>query len=126
MITAITAIGWGRLGKWLGKGASRMVRVENSAAQLARWTRFIEAIEFKVPRDKGMLWSKLGNSAKAEAMAQQKGLTCLEMELRKNGFFELYENEFGGTKNSVTAEIWKMVSRHYVQSLEGRVTGYVH
>jgi hypothetical protein len=126
MITAITAIGWGRLGKWLGKGAGRMVRVENSAAQLARWTRFIEAIEFRVPRDNGMLWSKLGGSANAMAKAQQKGLTCLEMELEKNGFFEIYKREFGGTENAITAEIWKMVSKRYVRSLEGRVTGYVH
>ena len=126
MITAINAIGWGRLGKWLGKGARRFSAVDNSAAQLARWTRFVKAIEFKVPRNKGMLWSKLGDSAKAEAMARQKGLTCLEIELRKTGFFELYEREFGASKDPVTKEIWKMVSRHYVQSLEGKVTGYVH
>ena len=126
LLAVANAVGWGKLGKWLGKGLRRVVVVENAAAQLARWRHFIDAIKFKVPRNRGMLWSKLGDPLNAERMARQKGLTCLELELKKNGFFTLYEREFGKTQNAITAKIWKWVSERYVQSLEGKVIGYVH
>ncbi len=119
-------VGWGRLAKWLCGGIRRASVAEDPAEQLARWKRFIDSLEFKVPRNQGMLWSKLGAGADAEKLARQKGLVCLEMELRKNGFFELYEQEFGAAKNGCTSDIWKMASQRYVRSLEGRVTGYVH
>jgi hypothetical protein len=124
MISVINAVGWGKLGKWLGKGAGRFL--ESSAVQLGRWQRFIQAIEFKIPRDRGMLWSKLGKPEEAEKLARGKGLTCLELELKKTGFFQLYAKDFGDVQNGVTKAIWKMVSERYVQSLEGEVTGYVH
>lgn len=88
-----------------------------------RWGSFIDAIEFNVPYNQGMLWSKLGGSAKAIAKAQQKNLVCLEMELEKTAFFGLYQKDFGA---SFQKWIWDRVSKRYVRSLRGKVTGYVH
>lgn len=128
-LTAASAIGWAKLAGWLGKGASKagnLVRTQSAAAQLARWKRFINALEFDVPAGQGMLWSKLGNFRTAEELARRKGLTSLEMILKKNGFYELYSREFGKAQTEVTKEIWTMVSRRYVQSLKGEVIGYVN
>ena len=125
-LAVVNAVGWGKLGHWLGKGLRRATGIERAAAQLTRWKHFIDAIEFKIPRNQGMLWSKLGEPIEAERWARRKGLVCLEMELKKTGFFTLYEREFGKIKNDITKKIWTMVSERYVQSLEGKVTGYVH
>jgi hypothetical protein len=99
---------------------------ENSVAQLARWARFIESLEIGVPPDKGMLWSKLDGSVRAQALAEREGLVCLEMILRGNGFLDRYDTEFGVIRSAVTAAIWRMVSLRYVRALKGRVTAYVH
>lgn len=126
LLAIISAVGWGKLGHWLGKGVRRVAVVEKAAVQLSRWKHFIDAIQFKVPKNQGMLWSKLGDSRAAERLARQKGLVSLEMELKKTGFFTLYNREFGKVQNEITQKIWTMVSERYVQSLEGQVTGYVH
>lgn len=132
VLTLAGAIGWTRLAKWLGSGTggakhlARAGAVRKSAAVLKRWRLFIDGIQFKVPRDQGMLWSKLGDAKAAEEMAARMNLTCLEAQLRKNGFFELYNREFGSAKNDITRQIWLWVSERYVQSLEGKVTAYVH
>lgn len=135
-LSTISAIGWGRFAKWMGKGARGVGRAAGAAeaaeAQLARWRNFIEAIKFDVPRDQGMLWSSVGGARPAERLAKGKRLVTLEMALRKTGFQELMHNEFGTYANmsestrELTNKIWKLVSLHYVRSLEGKVTAYVH
>ncbi len=124
-LTLAGAIGWTKLAAWLGKGGTAISRMRGAtkAAQMARWERYIAAIEFDVPAGQGMLWTKLGE--RAQELARQQGLTTLEMQLRKNGFFKLYEREFGDTQSEVTAKIWELVSRRYVKSLRGKVTAYV-
>jgi hypothetical protein len=127
MLAAISAIGWAKLGKLLGKGirqTAALAITEDAAAQIARWQRYIGSLEFKVPRDKGILWSKLGLN-EVEKLTDTQGVFSLETFLKENGFSALYDAEFGKTKNDVTKKIWEMVSTKYVQSLEGQVTGYV-
>lgn len=124
MITAASAIGWARLGRWLASGPKVMIRVA-SAGRLARWRGYIANLKFHVPRDKGMLWSSLGDFRSAEKLGNSKGLVTLESQLKKNGFYELYSREFGKVQDDVTKEIWTLVSKKYVNSLEGTVTGYV-
>lgn len=124
IVTAANAIGWARLTRWLSSGPKAMGKVA-SAGRLARWRGYIANLEFKVPRDKGMLWSSLGDFRAAEKLAGNKGLITLESQLKKNGFYQLYSREFGKTQNDATKEIWTLVSKKYVQSLEGTVTGYV-
>jgi hypothetical protein len=130
VLSAVAAVGWGRLGKWMGSGARQTAALASAetaeAAKLARWKNYIDALEFKVPRDQGMLWSKLDQEIELPKIGNREGLVWLEKVLKKNGFFEIYERDFGSTKNAVTKEIWKMVSRKYVQSLEGEVKGFVH
>lgn len=128
-LTLASAIGWAKLGSWLGKGGAqigRTIRAGNTAAQKARWIRYINSLKFEVPAGKGMLWSKLGDFRTAEEIARRKGLTSLEMILKKNGFYQLYSREFGKIQNDLTKEIWTLVSRRYVQSLQGEVVGYVN
>lgn len=97
----------------------------------AAWDAYVERIVFKVPRDRGVLWSKIG-ALNAERIAEMKGLTTLEMLLRRAGFEQLYARQFGTFKQvkaaglqKVTGRIWTSVSRRYVASLEGKVTAFV-
>ena len=135
-ILIISAIGFGKFAKWMGKGVGRAGEAigigEAAAVQLARWQKFIDAIEFEVPRNRGMLWSSIGGFRPAGKLAGEKGLVTLEMSIEKSGFQELMHNEYGLYKDmspatrNITKEIWTMVSKKYARSLEGRVTGYVH
>ena len=135
-ILIISAIGFAKFAKWMGKGVARAGEAvgmgEAVAVQLARWQKFIDAIEFNVPRDRGMLWSSVGGFRPAERLAKDKGLVTLEMSLEKTGFQELMHNEYGLYKDmspatrEITGKIWTMVSKKYARSLEGEVTGYVH
>jgi hypothetical protein len=95
------------------------------------WATLIDRLSLKVPRDQGILWSKIGMRG-AERIAQSKGLTSLEMLLKREGFYELYAKQFGSFDNvaasgldKVTAEIWRKVSCRYVANLEGKVTAFV-
>ncbi len=132
ILTLGGAIGWTRVAKLLGSGSkgAKVISEAGAARRLAetarRWRLFIEGIQFKVPRDQGMLWSKLGDANAARAMAKKMHLTCLEDQLQKNGFFTLYDREFGRSQTELTRKIWRWVSERYVQSLEGKVTAYVH
>ncbi|RYD38869.1 MAG: hypothetical protein EOP87_00490 [Verrucomicrobiaceae bacterium] len=128
-LTLASAIGWAKLGSWLGKGGAqigRTVRGGYTTAQARRWYRFIDSLKFDVPSGKGMLWSKFDSPAAAEQFAREKGLISLEMVLKKNGFDKLYTREFGNTQNELTKRIWRRVSTRYVQSLRGEVIGYVN
>lgn len=98
----------------------------------AGWRQYVSGLRFKVPRDKGMLWSRLGSWRHAERLAKSKGLTSLEMLLQDCGFFELYAKQFGSFEQvkaaglqGVTEEIWRALSRRYAASLEGKVTAFV-
>lgn len=95
------------------------------------WSAYVEGLVFKVPRDKGILWSKVG-ARSAERLATSKGLTSLEMLLKREGFMELYAKQFGSFENvkaakleHATAEIWRKVSQRFAASLEGKVTAFV-
>jgi hypothetical protein len=127
-ISTVSAVGWARFAKWMGKGvlrAGKAAGVGEAVGVPLRWRGYIDAITFKVPRDRGMLWSSVGGPRSAERLAASKELITLEMELKDNGFYRLYSNEFGGSQTDVTGEIWKLLSQKYARSLEGRVTGYV-
>ncbi len=107
----------------------------------AAWMAMAERISFKVPRDKGMLWSKLSvpgdetfsGMRAAGRLAQEKGLVNLESILEREGFLQLYSQQFGayfkikGTPlEAITRDLWKLLSERYAASLEGKVTAYVH
>ncbi|MCX6874273.1 MAG: hypothetical protein NTW21_10775 [Verrucomicrobia bacterium] len=129
LLVMVGTIGWRKLGTWLGKGLRQTANLRffsTAGGQLPRWRNYINAMELQPPRDRGMLWSSLGGFRAAENLAHSKGLVSLEMILKKNGFFELYAQEFGTRQNGITREIWQIVSRKYARSLEGRVTGYAH
>ena len=107
------------------------VKILDSGALRAGWFSYVERLTFRVPRDKGVLWSQLG-ARHAERLARSKGLTSLEMLLKREGFLELYARQFGTFKKptaagleGVTLEIWQRVSRRYAASLEGRVSAFV-
>lgn len=128
-LTLASAIGWAKLGSWLGKGGARIgrsIKGGYTTAQARRWYRFINSLKFEVPSGKGMLWSKFESPASAEQFAREKGLISLEMILKKNGFDQLYSREFGDKQNELTRRIWRWVSTRYAQSLRGDVIGYVN
>lgn len=133
-INTVSAIGWARFSRWMGKGgrATRAAVIENDTAQLARWAKFIEGIHFKVPPNRGMLWSSVGGFRPAQRLAEAKGLVTLEMSLEETGFQELMHNEYGLYKDQspavreITGKIWRMVSQRYARSLEGKVSAFVH
>jgi hypothetical protein len=112
---------------------SRITRpVVNQEAKLAAWYSFISRIKFIVPRDKGILWTKI-EAIEAERLARANGLVSLEMLLKEEGFLDLYSQQFGTLKNvksmkleKVTESIWKMTSKRYVESLEGKVTAFIN
>ncbi len=125
-LTTANLIGWANLARFLARSAStarNAVRAKGALSPLGRWTRYINSIKFDIPRDQGMLWTKLG--AEAQLIARNEKLYTLEMQLKKNGFQKLYDQEFGKTQNSTTAEIWELISKKYVSSLKGRVTAYI-
>lgn len=105
--------------------------VVNAASTRAAWYTYINQFAFKIPKDKGILWTKIG-ARHAERLAGNKGLVSLEMILKEEGFYEVYAKQFGTFDNvkahgleSVTGDIWKMLSERYAASLEGKVTAYV-
>jgi hypothetical protein len=104
----------------------------DTSALRASWYALIDGIKFAVPRDRGMLWSKLDSLEAAAALARRKGLVSLEMILKEEGFVELYSKQFGIYENAkrlgledVTGDIWRRVSGRYAKSLEGKVTAFV-
>lgn len=136
MVTAINAIGWGKLGEWLGAGVRSARRLKVVGNVSARWDGLIQSIRFKVPRDHGMLWSSLDEKINdtvvkkgadvAKEWARNNNLVTLEMILDKSGFTKLYDQDFGKSWNDTTKAIWRNVSKRYVQSLEGKVTAFVN
>ena len=98
----------------------------------ARWQKLIESYDLKVPKDRGALWTSLDvvrgqetvlkGMQVASSVARFERLYTLEMKLGPTGFFETYHTEFGGAKNAVTGNIWKLLSTKYAAGLEGRVT----
>jgi len=106
----------------------------------ASWLTYVNRIVFSVPKDKGMLWSKLALQSEsganamrnAERLARSKGLLTLEMLLKDEGFYEIYAKQFGSYGNikakgldGITADIWRVLSARYAASLEGKVTAYI-
>jgi hypothetical protein len=136
LAAVITSVGFNVIVVLLARRASaRMPRVKppNAATLRAGWQPFVANIGFSVPRDQGMLWSKLGDWRVARKVAQQRGLMTLETQLDAHGFFPLYNLQFGSYEQvkaagleSVTEEIWRTLSRRYAASLEGKVTAMVH
>lgn len=89
------------------------------------WARYVDAIDLKAPpRDKGILWSKIGEQRAGE-LAAGRGLTSLEMLLKDTGFVEAYRETFGKDWNSTTRDIWRRLSERYARTLQGRVIGFV-
>jgi hypothetical protein len=91
------------------------------------WVNYIQKLELKPARDKGVLWSRL-TDAQRGALAvrlQKQGLTSLETLLEKNGFQAAYDEVFAGVKNDTTWAIWKKLSEKYARSLQGRVIAFV-
>ncbi len=117
------------------RATGRMPKIKRPDAGTLRagWMPYVRNIRFSVPRDKGMLWSKLGDWKAAHRLARQRKLVTLEAQLETQGFFPLYESQFGSWEQvqaakleAVTEEIWRTLSRRYAASLEGKVTALVH
>jgi hypothetical protein len=97
----------------------------------AAWRSHIRHVRFKVPRDQGVLWSKV-SAEQARTLARKRGFTTLEMQLEREGLLQLYNRQFGSFDEvkaarleSVTGEIWLSLSRRWAASLEGRVLAFV-
>ncbi len=111
--------------KHIGKPAPGILPPTTRA--LDDWSVYIRQLELKAPqRDKGILWSKLGDQGeKAAKLASDRGLTSLEMLLKDTGFPAAYEEVFGKLQDGTTRAIWKQLSEKYARSLQGRVIGFV-
>lgn len=111
--------------KHLGKPAPGIL--PPGTRSLEEWTLYIQQLELKAPqRDKGILWSKLGDQGeRAAKLASDRGLTSLEMLLKDTGFPAAYEAAFGKLQDGTTRAIWKQISEKYARSLQGRVIGFV-
>ena len=127
--------------------ARRIGKAGNFQRSLARWTTYIEDIEFKPPRDRGALWSKLKESDAEISEIKRLGGNALpdgadsrlamDMAKRMHGrltmesslppeFFKIYETQFQkGTKSPVTEKIWNLLSKKWAASLRGEVVAYI-
>jgi hypothetical protein len=99
------------------------VAAEVASVDMATWFTFIQHLDLACPRDKGMLWSKLG-ALRAQLVAEEQNLVTVEMRLKRTGFWQMYDRQFT-SNNPASARIWELISRRFARGLEGKVTAVV-
>ncbi len=91
---------------------------------IERWEAIVAKADFRPRRNKGMLWSKVGEQ-NARQFAHQHGFETLELWMDRTGLMRMYKDEFGVLQNEEARRIWELLSRKYARSLEGQVIARV-